>query len=921
MVLYWNLKKMRENRLAAVVCVCICVALLLVASPAQAQAATIWYVDDSSGADFTTIQDAVNASTDGDTIIVRDGTYIENVVVNKRSTISSENGSDLTTIQPATSGFDTPIFKLTMDYVNISGFTVDGLGPLTYDPEMVGKALSHGIAIDHANHCTITETTALGCAYGIHVGWYTNNNTVSQNNCSWNRDHGIKLDYSSDNTISHNICRGTWHDDNIDLTGSTNNVVSDNICSDGLDDGIYLWSGSLGNMIVNNTCENNAECGIRSYDGGNIISNNTCSGNSMHGIYIGSGNTVTYNTVLNNVMGFWIVGSNGTIYLNNIIDYVHAISSNTWNSTEQLTYTYNGNTYTNYLGNYLATYPGNDTDGDGIGDTPCHLEGTEYDYRPLMEPVENYSILTSIAVSPSSATLYPGTTQQFTATAYDQTHQEMPGVGVAWSSSNETVGTIDSNGLFAALAPGTAEISAANGSVNGTATVTVTVLPAPITLWGPYVAKTTTNATVINWKTENATTGTVQYATDVYYKEQSTYEQTVADTEEIHLHHLNITNLTPDTVYHYQVCIGNESTGDCTFRTFPLSGSFTFIVYGDSQEPQGEPGATQLTRHKLVADRIAEEDNVSFVLHVGDLVNDGSDLEEWNRFFEAARAMMSTTTFYTTLGNHEYASYGGGSGDPEQNYYDAFEMPEWYSFDCGDAHFTVLDSNDQADVNAETAWLQADLGSDSATNATWKFVSFHHPPYSSSAKNYGGWTYFRGLWCPLFPNHSVIAVFNGHVHAYERLTADGIHYVVVGIGGGPIYDLAEPRIPESQNSLEWTLGYVKITIDAEAEQVTLEMIAVANLSSGEVVLDPPHTVFETAILWQAPGLCGDVNGDGVVNVLDATKVKNRAGNPSYPLDDEWAADVNGDGSINVLDATKVKNRAGDPGYPLDCCTK
>jgi hypothetical protein len=59
----------------------------------------------------------------------------------------------------------------------------------------------------------------------------------------------------------------------------------------------------------------------------------------------------------------------------------------------------------------------------------------------------------------------------------------------------------------------------------------------------------------------------------------------------------------------------------------------------------------------------------------------------------------------------------------------------------------------------------------------------------------------------------------------------------------------------------------------------------------------------------------------VVNVLDATKVKNRAGNPSYPLDDEWAADVNGDGSINVLDATKVKTRAGDPGYPLDCCTK
>ena len=70
----------------------------------------------------------------------------------------------------------------------------------------------------------------------------------------------------------------------------------------------------------------------------------------------------------------------------------------------------------------------------------------------------------------------------------------------------------------------------------------------------------------------------------------------------------------------------------------------------------------------------------------------------------------------------------------------------------------------------------------------------------------------------------------------------------------------------------------------------------------------------------AAGICGDVNKDGTVNVLDATKVMNRAGNPSYPLDDEWAADVNCDTFINVLDATKVMNRAGNPGYPLSCCT-
>ena len=68
------------------------------------------------------------------------------------------------------------------------------------------------------------------------------------------------------------------------------------------------------------------------------------------------------------------------------------------------------------------------------------------------------------------------------------------------------------------------------------------------------------------------------------------------------------------------------------------------------------------------------------------------------------------------------------------------------------------------------------------------------------------------------------------------------------------------------------------------------------------------------------GLCGDVNNDGGVNVLDATGVWNRAMDPSYHLDDEWAADANCDTFIDVLDATGVWNRAMYPNYPLDCCT-
>lgn len=73
---------------------------------------TIYVPDDNS-----TIQEAVDYAIAGDTIIVRDDTYTENVHVNKRLTIKSENGTDKTIVHA---------FEVTADYVVIIGFTVKG---------------------------------------------------------------------------------------------------------------------------------------------------------------------------------------------------------------------------------------------------------------------------------------------------------------------------------------------------------------------------------------------------------------------------------------------------------------------------------------------------------------------------------------------------------------------------------------------------------------------------------------------------------------------------------------------------------------------------------------------------------------------------------------------------------------------------
>jgi len=82
-------------------------------------------------------------------------------------------------------------------------------------------------------------------------------------------------------------------------------------------------------------------------------------------------------------------------------------------------------------------------------------------------------VLASIVVAPASAAMEPGESRQFGATGYDQYGAEMP-VTAAWFCNNTAVGTIDSTGLFSALAPGIAMVNATNGTVTGSAVITVT---------------------------------------------------------------------------------------------------------------------------------------------------------------------------------------------------------------------------------------------------------------------------------------------------------------------------------------------------------------------------------------------------------------------------------------------------------------
>jgi pectin methylesterase-like acyl-CoA thioesterase len=69
--------------------------VLTLAFLASTCTASTTYVPD----EYSTIQAAVNAASNGDTIIVRDGTYTENIKVDKSLTIRSKNGPDYTVVR------------------------------------------------------------------------------------------------------------------------------------------------------------------------------------------------------------------------------------------------------------------------------------------------------------------------------------------------------------------------------------------------------------------------------------------------------------------------------------------------------------------------------------------------------------------------------------------------------------------------------------------------------------------------------------------------------------------------------------------------------------------------------------------------------------------------------------------------------
>jgi len=83
-------------------------------------------------------------------------------------------------------------------------------------------------------------------------------------------------------------------------------------------------------------------------------------------------------------------------------------------------------------------------------------------------------VVTTITVSPAEATITEGSTAQFTATVYDQNDEVMDDETVFWTSSNESIATVNENGLATGLNEGESTIIATIGAIYGNAIIIVT---------------------------------------------------------------------------------------------------------------------------------------------------------------------------------------------------------------------------------------------------------------------------------------------------------------------------------------------------------------------------------------------------------------------------------------------------------------
>lgn len=312
----------------------------------------------------------------------------------------------------------------------------------------------------------------------------------------------------------------------------------------------------------------------------------------------------------------------------------------------------------------------------------------------------------------------------------------------------------------------------------------------------------------VTWRTDAATTsGSVRVFETVKNNSPPQDHVMAADTrmlvtpsENMNLHTVTLTGLKAGTRYNYQVGGPEKWSPVYSFNTESQQvKEFKILIFGDSQST--DYGVWRATLNQA----FQSNQDAAFFTNVGDLVDVGQDYAQWEAWFAAVQGVAENLPTMPLTGNHESYTLERTFSRPE--FFTAqFMLPnngpeglkgQAYSFDYGNVHFIMLDSQEGEQrqflpdlLERQQLWLQADLA---ATQKKWKVAFLHRPIYGN--KPNGVNDRLRQSFAPIFDQYQVDLVFTAHDHVVARteplynneVMPQGTIYATTGRSGTKTY--------------------------------------------------------------------------------------------------------------------------------------
>lgn len=311
----------------------------------------------------------------------------------------------------------------------------------------------------------------------------------------------------------------------------------------------------------------------------------------------------------------------------------------------------------------------------------------------------------------------------------------------------------------------------------------------------------------ITWQTKTKDVANFLYVTTDktknWAKYQATIQEFVTTDELIYLHTVKLNDLKSDQQYFYEISNSHEKLEEGTFKTAGEKNP-KFLIFGDSQS------VNYSTWQQTLTNAVKFNPTVDFFVNVGDLVDVGQDYKQWQKFLAASKIISKNLSFVPVVGNHE-TYVGDGTFNMPTYFTTQLKVPtngppelkgQVYSFDYGQIHFVVLDSQfgeERAFVpnslELQKQWLIRDL---SNNKKPYIIVFMHRNPYHSG--NSSKLEATAGF-IPIFDLYKVNLVFCGHEHVVAKtypLIADkndenGTSYFTCGRSGTKIYNNKEQK--------------------------------------------------------------------------------------------------------------------------------